>query len=97
MPGGAKMAQTKLEVYEHKKKMYRMKQLRATNYLGGKCAECGNQDQDKLQFHHVNKGARTSVPKLFHGSWENIKKELKKCVLLCEECHVEFHRLDKSP
>lgn len=63
--------------------------------LGGKCIICGySRSADALDLHHVNKeekgfrlGSVTSRPK----RWELIVKECKKCVLLCANCHREFH------
>jgi len=54
--------------------------------LGGKCRKCGSVED--LEFDHVN--PRT---KMFNmaSSWtrseDQIKAELKKCQLLCAECH----------
>ncbi len=63
--------------------------------LGGSCAECGyNDNLSALHFHHKEAhkkefklGART----LSNRSWEAILKEVKKCELLCANCHSEEH------
>lgn len=64
----------------------------AVDYKGGACLLCGyNKCSRALEFHHVN-----PEEKLFSisrdgntRSWEKVKAELDKCVLLCANCHRE--------
>lgn len=67
------------------------KKIKAVNLLGGECSCCRNEDIFVLQFHHIeNKVERIS--RLINASrWSYIEKELKKCILLCANCHSEFH------
>lgn len=63
---------------------------RAIEYLGGACADCGLRTcvVDVYDFHHVNPSEKTStIRDLRNRSWETIKAELDKCVLLCANCH----------
>jgi hypothetical protein len=60
---------------------------------GGRCQRCG---YDKclaaLQFHHLNseeKSFRISAPGV--KSLQKLKEEIKKCILLCANCHAELH------
>jgi len=66
---------------------------RAADLLGGKCLLCRyNNCLSALQFHH--KDPRTKLFEVStntNRSWEAIKKEVKKCVLLCSNCHTEVH------
>lgn len=66
---------------------------RAVEYLGGKCSNCGYEKYyGALSFHHINsldKG--DNFKNLRFLSWENIKREIDKCVLLCHNCHSERH------
>lgn len=66
----------------------------AVEYLGSKCAICGyNKCLAALEFHHKNseeKDFGLSCRGLTR-SWERIKKELEKCVLVCSNCHKEIH------
>jgi len=74
----------------------RRKKLRemAREYKGGMCIICGyNKCQRALSFHHLNpknKDFDLSSRGLTR-SWERIKKEIDKCVLLCANCHMEIH------
>jgi predicted transcriptional regulator len=71
------------------------RKILATRLLGGKCTKCGNDNIFLLEFHH-----RDSSKKEYNMSnmflqckpWSVIKKELKKCKLLCRNCHVLLHQ-----
>jgi hypothetical protein len=77
-------------VKKHRKKLKEM----AARYKGGKCFICGySRCLDCLTFHHLDPAEKDfglSLDKL-NRSWEKIKKELDKCVLLCVRCHCELH------
>ena len=66
--------------------------------MGGKCVLCG---YDKciaaLEFHHIDKNQKER--QLSSGnchSWEEDVKEVKKCALVCSNCHkeIEFFKLN---
>ena len=65
----------------------RLKELR-----GGQCVRCGyNTCLQALEFHHIDPSKKD-----FTISNDNFKiadaiKESKKCILLCSNCHKEFH------
>lgn len=67
--------------------------IRAIEYLGGKCCNCGYSNcAAALDFHHMNPFDKDhNIKDISTGSWEKIKKELDKCSLLCANCHREFH------
>lgn len=69
-----------------------VKQL-AVEYLGGKCVDCGIEtDQYAIyDFHHIDPMMKDfSMGKSFK-SFDKIKTELDKCVLLCANCHRVRH------
>ena len=79
-----------------KSKKYRIKKkLKAIEFLGGKCEECGYDKCVKaLDFHHKNKDEKSfGLSNNWTKPWEVIEKELKKCSLLCCRCHTELHYL----
>lgn len=65
--------------------------LAAVALFGGKCQECGfKKNPWVMEFHHI------SDDKEFHISvvglaWEKMKEELKKCIMLCANCHRALH------
>lgn len=74
----------------------RRKKLRemARMYKGGKCMICGyNRCLGALDFHHLDPSKKEFGVSMkgLTKSWEKIKKELDKCVLICANCHRELH------
>lgn len=68
-------------------------------YKGGKCKKCGyNKCNSALDFHHVKqKNKKFSIAKSgYTRSWESIKKELDKCILICSNCHRELHEQENT-
>jgi hypothetical protein len=61
--------------------------------LGGECLLCGyNKHQNSLVFHHLDPSSKTSgIGSLGYLSTENTLIEIKKCALLCHNCHSEVH------
>lgn len=60
------------------------------------CVKCGESKPWVIQFHHVvptNKTFELSAENISHKTEETITEEVKKCVCLCANCHIEFHHL----
>lgn len=71
----------------------KLKQL-SVDYLGGKCSRCGYcKCIQALDFHHKDPTQKDfSIAHKGHTrSWERVKSELDKCILLCANCHREVH------
>ena len=64
---------------------------RALEYLGNECKNCGyNRCIQALEFHHLDPATKDfSFSDHYYKKWEEMKVELKKCVLLCCRCHRE--------
>jgi len=65
----------------------------AIKYLGGKCQKCGwNGNQAALQFHHKDSKTKDfNIGNVANKSWDSIKAEIGRCVLLCANCHTVKH------
>ena len=65
----------------------------AIKLLGGKCVKCRWQgNQAAMQFHHKNpKEKDFIIGNVGNKSWDSIKKEMQKCILLCANCHMIEH------
>lgn len=63
--------------------------------LGGKCSVCGyDKNTSALEFHHTDpkiKEFMINAKTLSEKDFSNIENELKKCVLVCRNCHAEVH------
>jgi hypothetical protein len=80
---------------EQAKKRGRQRKQMAVEYLGNKCAHCHKQwPLAVYEFHHVDTTQKDYDPaQALQHSWENFKKELDKCILLCANCHrIEHNR-----
>lgn len=66
---------------------------RAYKTYGDSCKICGyNKCKNALEWHHLNPEEKDNTPsKIMGRSWDKVKKELDKCVLLCSNCHREVH------
>jgi len=68
---------------------------RIVESMGGCCQICSyDKCNNALELHHIDPeekelsfGNVMANPK----SWDNIVKELRKCILLCSNCHKEVH------
>ncbi len=67
--------------------------IMAIEYKGGKCAICGyNKFAGALDFHHLDSSQKSYgiSAKGYTRSFESMKKELDKCILVCANCHREI-------
>lgn len=64
--------------------------------LGGKCSSCGyDKCMDALEFHHTNPNEKDENFNTWqHWSLDRRLDEIKKCILLCANCHREIHEND---
>lgn len=72
---------------------FRRYKQRAVEYKGGKCCVCGYKEcLSALDFHHLDPNNKDpDWKKMRNRSFERVRKELDKCVLVCNRCHVEVH------
>lgn len=67
------------------------RKFKAIQISGGACSNCGyNRNMSALAFHHIDpKEKNPNWNQL--KNWDSILEELKKCILLCHNCHSELH------
>lgn len=62
------------------------------DYKGGRCSICG---YDKyigaLEFHHLNPNKKDFGISGGTKSFETLRPEVDKCILVCSNCHREIH------
>ena len=63
--------------------------------FGGKCCICGYDKCDSaFEFHHLDPSEKETSWGQFRGNpkkWEDIINEMKKCIMVCSNCHKEIH------
>ena len=59
-----------------------------------KCAKCGESRGYVLDYHHIDPNQKEKgVARLVSSTYsiDNVYKEIEKCIVLCANCHREFH------
>lgn len=60
------------------------------------CSSCGETKHWRLDFHHTNDDKDRAVSLMIKShSWDNIIAEIKKCIVLCRNCHADAHYNEK--
>lgn len=77
------------------KEWRRNTKLKLIACMGNDCQICGyNKSINALEFHHLDPDQKDfTISKMRSNpkSWLKITKELKKCILVCANCHREIH------
>lgn len=73
----------------------RQRKLKAISveYKGGSCIRCGyDKYYGALEFHHLDPSKKDfNLGNSRLTSFEKVKAELDKCILVCSNCHREIH------
>ena len=71
----------------------RRNKIKLVEYKGGKCEICGyDKCIDALEFHHLDPEEKEyGLSNGNTGSFEKMKSEADKCILVCANCHRELH------
>ena len=74
------------------------KKILSVQLLGGRCKICGNTDIFVLVFHHRDGDEKEAkISRLVnYKRWSEVKREVEKCDLLCQNCHAEHHSVSKT-
>lgn len=79
--------------YKSKNEFYNKQRMWLADYKNRqKCYICGNSDFRVLDFHHlVDKEFSIADQMYYHYSFDRLKEEVKKCMVLCANCHRVLH------
>jgi hypothetical protein len=84
--------------YENQKIRAIKRKLELIKILGGECNECGyKKNISALEFHHNDpnlKEIKLDSRKISNTKWDDLITEVKKCTLLCSNCHRDCHNPD---
>lgn len=68
------------------------RKLKAVEYKGGKCEMCGyDKNISALEFHHLDPNQKDFAISGNKCGWNDLQKELDKCIMVCANCHRELH------
>ena len=82
--------QTKLK--QNVKNWRQRTKVRLLEYKGGACERCGyNRCPEALEFHHLDESTKDFQISGTTRSWDKMKAEADKCILVCANCHREIH------
>jgi 5-methylcytosine-specific restriction endonuclease McrA len=85
----------KTNMREYMKRRYDERMELALEVLGGKCNICGS--TKNLEIDHIDPTIKEKNLSLLTGrSLERFLEELKKCQLLCKECHTKKSVADRD-
>lgn len=75
---------------------WKNRKKKAIELMGGKCGRCGYcRNYSALEFHHIDPSKKEFEFEVGRRcSWDKMIEELKKCILLCSNCHREEHHPD---
>jgi hypothetical protein len=76
----------------------RLSKEQCVQYKGGECQRCHNVNEPYLlDFHHMDMTLKElNISKLIGRTFQRLKTELDKCILLCGNCHREVHYLEEE-
>jgi hypothetical protein len=60
------------------------------------CSKCKETRHYVLDFHHIDPNKKDNAVSEMLGRYgiKRIQNEIRKCILLCKNCHYEFHYLE---
>ena len=82
------------------KEIYQQKRIAISEIKASlQCAKCGEKKSYKLDFHHSDPNIKDqNVSRLICGTYklDRALEEIKKCTVLCANCHREFHHYNDN-
>jgi len=89
--GGTRCAKCATEALQKRRDKLK---IMSVEYKGGSCQICNyNKNIAALEFHHLDPSKKDFgvSAKGYTRSWDKVKLELDKCILVCANCHREIH------
>ena len=84
------------------KERVKSQNLKSTNYINDfksnhPCTKCGESRIWLLDFHHIDPSIKEYGVSTLKGNGQiqKIKEEIEKCIVLCSNCHRDFHYQEK--
>lgn len=85
----------KWRAYNERRVSFNKEFLRKEREKG--CRKCGENRHYVIDFHHLDPGEKIfTIGRTNQWTLTQLKKEIRKCILLCKNCHQELHFLEKN-
>src|SRR5205823_6632802 len=87
-------------VQKNRERRQRLREFIWNQKMGCACAHCGVSDPRVRDFHHNGDSKKEeSLSKFASKNWgeKRILEEIRKCIVLCANCHRILHYRDASP
>lgn len=84
-------------LYAYQQERGKNRKKKVIEFMGGKCVKCGYcRNYAALEFHHLDPSKKeiNISGDGIKGSWKRLTNELRKCILVCSNCHREEHNQD---
>ena len=67
-------------------------------YGGRKCMICEIESDMPIYelHHHDQEGKESNISSIMHHSWDKVQRELRKCILVCANCHRILHHIARE-
>jgi len=70
----------------------RRTKIKLVEHKGGECEKCGySKCIDALEFHHNDPSEKDFTISGKSWSFERLRNEVEKCIMVCSNCHKEIH------
>lgn len=60
------------------------------------CVKCGESRYYLLEFHHIDDNKERNIGQISSWDLKRIQREIRKCAILCANCHKAFHWLEAN-
>lgn len=97
---GTRRSECKYCHTEFMKKIYEDKKALVANIRSQlKCQKCGESKEYMLDFHHLDPDKKEeTIARMTSNNYriDKVLNEIRKCIVLCSNCHREFHYFEEN-
>lgn len=81
----------------NKTRLEKQNQIQDIKKQSSGCLKCEEKRIHLLDFHHLDPSKKTfQIGQGESKGWDRVQAEIEKCILLCKNCHADFHYQEKQ-